>query len=76
MFKFEETITSYGQTPGPGIDPKVPNDKNLVANRHKLLKFDTRGICMARNSIVISIVKFDHAFTSGIGLKREGHVLS
>ena len=75
IYKFEETMTSYGQTPGSGIDPKVVNVNNSVAKRHKLLKIDTRGIFMTRNSMMISIFKFEHAMTSGIVLKGKEHEL-
>ena len=50
IFKFEEVTTSNGQIPGPGIDPKVVNVNNSIAKRHKLLKIDTPGSLMTRNS--------------------------
>ena len=60
IFKFEE---ANGQIPGPGIDPKVVNVNNSIAKRHKLLKIDTRWIFMTRNSMVISIFKFEHVMS-------------
>ena len=43
IFKFEEVITSNGQIPGPGIDPKVVNVNNSIAKRHKLLNIRYTG---------------------------------
>ena len=63
VFKFEEVTTSNGQIPGPGIDSKVVNVNNSTAKRHKSLKMDTPGIFMMRNSMVISIFKFEHAMS-------------
>ena len=63
IFKFEEVKMSNGQIPGPGIDPKVVNINNSIAKRHKLLKIDTPGIFMTRNSMVISIFKFEHVMS-------------
>ena len=63
IFKFEEVTMSNGQIPGPGIDPKVINVNNSIAKRHKFLKIDTPGIFMTRNSIVISIFKFEHVMS-------------
>ena len=52
IFKFEEVMRSNGQIPGPGIDQNVVNVNNSIAKRHKLLKIDTPGIFMMRNSMV------------------------
>ena len=63
IFKFEEVIKSNGQIPGTGIDPNVVNVNNSTAKRYKLLKIDTPGIFMTRNSMVISIFKFEHVMS-------------
>ena len=63
IFKFEEVTMSNGQIPGPGIDPKVVNVNNSTAKRHKLLKMDTPGVFMTRNSMVISIFQFEQVIS-------------
>ena len=44
------------------VNPKVVHV--LVTERHKFLKIYTRSIFVMRNSIVISITKFQHVMTS------------
>ena len=64
ILKVEHVMSPYGRPPGSGVEPKDANVNNSVTKRHKLLKIDTRGIFITRNSMVISIFNVEHAITS------------
>ena len=57
VWRSDDVIRS---NPGTRYWPKVVNVNNSIAKRHKLLRINTRGIFMTRNSTLASIFLFEN----------------